>query len=107
VQGAGELAGRFPEDAAEILSKVRRGQFHIHIHHEHLDELERTMDNSSNRLSFAIIIAALLIASSLLVAQEGTVLGLLSLEALGIAGYLTAAVVGVWLLILILQGRRF
>jgi len=107
VQGAGELAGRFPEDAAAILSKVRRGQFHIHIHHEHLDELERTMDNSSNRLSFAIIIAALLIASSLLVAQEGTVLGLLSLEALGIAGYLTAAVVGVWLLILILQGRRF
>lgn len=65
------------------------------------------MDNSSNRLSFAIIIAALLIASSLLVAQEGTVLGLLSLEALGIAGYLTAAVVGVWLLVLILQGRRF
>ena len=107
VQGAGELAGRFPEDAAAILSKVRRGQFHIHIHHEHLDELERTMDNSSNRLSFAIIIAALLIASSLLVAQEGTVLGLLSLEALGIAGYLTAAVVGIWLLILILQGRRF
>jgi len=107
VQGAGELAGRFPEDAAAILSKVRRGQFHIHIHHEHLDELERTMDNSSNRLSFAIIIAALLIASSLLVAQEGTVLGLLSLEALGIAGYLTAAVVGVWLLVLILQGRRF
>ena len=107
VQGAGELAGRFPEDAAAILSKVRRGQFHIHIHHEHLGELERTMDNSSNRLSFAIIIAALLIASSLLVAQEGTVLGLLSLEALGIAGYLTAAVVGIWLLILILQGRRF
>lgn len=107
VQGAGELAGRFPEDAGAILSKVRRGQFHIHIHHEHLDELERTMDNSSNRLSFAVIIAALLIASSLLVAQEGTVLGLLSLEALGIAGYLTAAVVGIWLLILILQSRHF
>lgn len=106
-QGAGELAGRFPEDAAAILNKVRRGQFRIHIHHEHLEELERTVDNSSNRMSFAIIIAALLIGSSLLVAQEGTVLGLISLEALGIGGYLTAAGIGLWLLVSILRSRRF
>jgi len=106
-QGAGELAGRFPEDAAAILSKIRRGQFRIHIHHEHLEQLERTLDNSSNRMSFAIIIAALLIGSSLLVAQEGTVLGLMSLEALGVIGYLTAAAIGIWLLISILRGRRF
>jgi ubiquinone biosynthesis protein len=106
-KGAGDLAGRFPEDAAVILNKVRRGQFRIHIHHEHLEELERTLDNSSNRLSFAVIIAALLIGSSLLVAQEGTVLGLMSLEALGVWGYLTAAAIGIWLLVSILRSRRF
>ncbi|RQV96970.1 ubiquinone biosynthesis protein UbiB, partial [bacterium] len=58
-RNAGELAARFPEDAAAIIGKFRRGRFKIHIHHEHLEELEQTLDNSSNRISFAVIIAAL------------------------------------------------
>ncbi len=106
-QEAGELAGRLPEDAGAIISKFRRGQFKIHVHHEHLEELDRTLDNSSNRIAFAVIIAALLIGSSMLVAQKGTVLGIISLEALGVAGYLTAAVIGIWLVISILRNRRY
>jgi ubiquinone biosynthesis protein len=105
--GAGELAGRLPEDAAAIISKFRRGQFKVHIHHEHLEELEQTLDNSSNRISFAVIIAALLVGSSLLVGQNGTVLGLISLQALGILGYLVAAVIGGWILVSILRSRKY
>ncbi|OQY04580.1 MAG: hypothetical protein B6I25_06745 [Planctomycetales bacterium 4572_13] len=106
-QGAGELAARFPEDAAAIIGKFRRGNFKMHIYHDHLEELEQTLDNSSNRISFAVIIAALLIASSLLVPQAGDILGIVSLQTLGIAGYLTAAVMGVWLLASIIRHRRF
>lgn len=106
-RSAGDLAAKLPEDASAIISKIRRGRFKIHIHHEHLEELEQTLDNSSNRISFSVIIAALLVGSSLLVAQEGTVLGLISLEALGIIGYLTAAVIGVWLVISIIRSRRY
>ena len=106
-RSAGDLAARFPEDAAAIITKFRRGRFKIHIHHEHLEELEQTLDNSSNRISFSVIIAALLVGSSLLVAQQGTVLGLISLQALGIIGYLTATVIGVWLVISILRSRRY
>ena len=106
-QGAGELAARFPEDAAAIIGKFRRGNFKIHVYHDHLEELEQTLDNSSNRISFAVIIAALLIASSLLVPQTGDILGVVSLQTLGIAGYLTAAVMGVWLLASIIRNRRF
>jgi ubiquinone biosynthesis protein len=105
--GAGELAGRLPEDAAAIISKFRRGQFKMHIHHDHLEELEQTLDNSSNRISFAVIIAALLIGSSLLVAQDGTVLGVISLQALGILGYVAAMSMGLWLLISILRSRKY
>jgi ubiquinone biosynthesis protein len=105
--GAGELAGRLPEDAAAIISKFRRGQFKIHIHHEHLEELEHTLDTSSNRISFAVIIAALLVGSSLLVAQNGTVLGIISLQALGILGYLTAMGMGGWVLVSILRSRKY
>ncbi|MHC5122760.1 MAG: ABC1 kinase family protein, partial [Planctomycetota bacterium] len=103
----GELAARFPEDAAAIISKFRRGSFKMHVYHDHLEELEQTLDNSSNRISFAVIIAALLIASSLLVPQTGDILGIVSLETLGIIGYLTAAVMGVWLLASIIRHRRF
>ncbi|MEN6307527.1 MAG: AarF/UbiB family protein [Anaerohalosphaeraceae bacterium] len=105
--GAGELAGRLPEDAAAIIGKVRRGNFKIHIHHDHLEELEDTLDNSSNRISFAVIIAALLIGSSLLVSQNGTVLGLFSLQAFGIAGYLIAMAMGLWLAISIIRSKKY
>ncbi|MEN8128497.1 MAG: AarF/ABC1/UbiB kinase family protein [Planctomycetota bacterium] len=106
-RGAGELAARFPEDAAAIISKFRSGSFKMHIYHDHLEELEQTLDNSSNRISFAVIIAALLIASSLLVPQTGDILGIVSLQTLGIIGYLTAAAMGVWLLASIIRSRRF
>jgi ubiquinone biosynthesis protein len=106
-RGAGELAARFPDDAAAIIGKFRRGQFKIHVYHDHLEELEQTLDNSFNRISFAVIIAALLIASSLLVPQTGDVLGLVSLQTLGIIGYLVATIMGGWLLISIIRHRRF
>lgn len=107
MRSTGDLAVRLPEDTAAILNKFRRGRFRVHIEHEHLEELEQTLDNSSNRLSFAIIIGALLVGSSLLVAQDGTVLGLITLQALGVIGYLTAAIIGIGLLISILRSRRY
>ncbi len=105
--GAGELASRFPEDAAAIIAKVRRGNFKIHVHHDHLEELEDTLDNSSNRISFAVIIAALLIGSSMLIAQEGSIFGLISLQAFGVIGYLVAMAMGLWLLFSIIRSRKY
>lgn len=106
-RSAGDLATRLPEDASAIITKFRRGRFKIHIHHDHLEELEQTLDNSSNRIAFSVIIAALLVGSSLLVPQDGTVLGLISLQALGIVGYLTATAIGIWLVISIIRSRRY
>ncbi|MCE5185351.1 MAG: hypothetical protein LLF76_04415 [Planctomycetaceae bacterium] len=102
-----ELAARLPDDVLSILGKFRRGRFKLHIHHEHLEELEETLDVSSNRVSFSVIIAALLMASSFLVPQEGTVLGLVSFQTLGIIGYLAAAFMGIWLLISIIRYRKY
>ncbi|HOL32781.1 MAG TPA: AarF/UbiB family protein [Anaerohalosphaeraceae bacterium] len=106
-RSASELASRLPEDAAAIISKFRRGKFKIHVYHDHLEEMEQTLDNSSNRISFAVIIAALLIASSMLVPQSGGVLGIVTFQTLGILGYLTAMVMGLWLLFSIIRHRRF
>ncbi len=106
VQDAGDLVMRLPEDVNVILSKFRQGRFQVRVHHEHLENLAKTVDRSSNRMSFALITAALLVASSMLVAQQGTVLGLFRLQTMGIAGYVIAAVIGIWLLISISRSGR-
>jgi ubiquinone biosynthesis protein len=87
------------EDVNVILSKFRQGKFQVRVQHEHLETLNKTLDKSSNRISFALIIAALLIGSSMLVAQE-------NLQQVGMFGYFIAAVFGVWLLISIIRGGK-
>ena len=64
-----------------ILSKFRQGKFQVRVQHEHLETLTKTLDKSSNRISFALIIAGLLIGSSMLVAQSTW------LQSSGMAGY--------------------
>jgi ubiquinone biosynthesis protein len=102
----GRLLARLPDDADAIISKFRKGQMLLRVNHEHLDDLEDTLDKSSNRISFALIIAALLVASSMLVGQERKLLGFVRIQTLGLTGYFVAAVMGFWLLISMIRGRR-
>lgn len=105
LRDATDLAVRLPSDVRIILDKVRTGQFQMHVQHEHLESLVRTLGKSSNRVSFAMIIAGLLVGSSMLVSQDGIVLGVLGLQTLGVTGYMTAAVLGLWLVISIIRGK--
>lgn len=107
VRQAGGLASRLPEDFNSIIEKVRKGKFQMRIHHEHLENLTTMLDVSSNRVSFSLIIAALLVASSMLVTQEGMILGVVSLQVLGLIGYIVAVVMGMWLLISMMKSGRF
>jgi len=106
IEDAGDLASRLPDDINAILTKFRQGKFQVRVHHEHLENLSKTVDKGSNRISFALIIAALLVASSMLVPQQGTVLGLFRLQTMGIVGYVIAAIIGVWLIISIIRSGR-
>jgi ubiquinone biosynthesis protein len=107
VRDTAELVGRLPDDARAIIKKARKGDVQVRVHHEHLEELSSTLDKSSNRISLALIIAALLIASSMLTPQEGMVLKLVRLETLGVIGYIAAAIGGIWLGLSILRSRHF
>jgi len=106
MQDAGDLASRLPDDINAVLTKFRQGKLQVRVHHEHLENLTKTLDKSSNRVSFALIIAALLVASSLLVAQDGMVLGLLTFQTMGILGYIIAAIIGIWLVVSIIRSRH-
>jgi ubiquinone biosynthesis protein len=103
----GDLAAKLPEDLNTVVTRIRQGKFRLRIHHEHLENLAKTLDKSSNRISFALIISALLVASSLLVSQEGIVLGLISYQSMGVIGYIIAAIIGIWLVASIIRSRKF
>jgi len=64
------------------------------------------MDRSSNRLTFGVIVAALIIGSSLVMAFGGGP-KLFGFPFLGIAGFLIAGILGLWLAFLILRSGKF
>lgn len=94
-----------PRDLAEIARKARADRLQIQLVHRNLDYFVREMDRSSNRLSFAIVIAAIVIGSSV-VMHAGVGPEAFGIPALGLAGFLGAGVLGIGLAIGILKSGR-
>lgn len=94
-----------PRDLVEIVSKAREGRLEIQFVHKNLEHFVQEMDRSSNRLSFAIVIAALIVGSSLVV-QRDIGPDLLGVPALGLVGFVAAGLFGFWLAIGILRSGR-
>ncbi|AQQ72357.1 putative ubiquinone biosynthesis protein UbiB [Limihaloglobus sulfuriphilus] len=101
------MTSHLPDDMNTIISKVRQGDFQLKVHHEHLENLTNTLDKSSNRISFALITAALLVGSSMLISQDGHIFGILTLQTLGITGYIAAAAIGIWLIVSIIKSKDY
>jgi ubiquinone biosynthesis protein len=70
-----------------------------------MDKLITDIDRSSNRLAFSIIVAAIIVGSSMLVQSNigGTIFGL---SAVGAVGFLVAFLLGVRLLLSILRSGK-
>lgn len=94
-----------PMELGSIVKKIRFGKLKLPIFHENLEKAVTEIDRIGNRLSFAIIIAALLLSSSLIIqAKIGPFIK--GYPVLGLAGFFTAAVMGLWLLIGIIKSGR-
>jgi ubiquinone biosynthesis protein len=93
---------QFPKDVLEISRLVRQRKVFINLEHQGLDRLRATHDQISNRISFSIIIAALIIGSALIVISD-TPPFIFGISLIGIIGFLAAAIMGIWLLVAILK----
>lgn len=100
-----DLLKKLPEDLQSILYKFRNDKFTITFKHDGLEEFGRRIDSASNRLSFAIIIAALIIGSSMIMYLGKGNLPL-SYPVIGISGFAVASVLGIWLLIGIMRSGK-
>ena len=94
-----------PHDLSRLLRAARRGRLQIHIDVPHLKHVGNQLDGAANRLVVGIVVAAIIIGSSIVMTVPGgpTLLGL---PVFGLLGYLGAAAGGVWLLLSIWKSNR-
>lgn len=100
-----ELMINVPFEMRRIARNLRRGELSIAFEHKGLERLILELEKASNRLAFAMIIAAIIVGSSLIMTRQigMTVYGF---PILGLIGFVTAAVLGFWLVIAILRSGK-
>ena len=95
----------FPHDMRNIIRKLKEGRIEIEVRHDKLEDLELHIDKASNRLSFSLIIASIIVGSSIIMQTRMGPL-LMGFPVIGVAGYLIAGFLGLWLVWAILRSGR-
>jgi ubiquinone biosynthesis protein len=101
----GRFARALPSEAYDLLKKANTGKLKLRLDLEELGEVVREMDRSLNRLSFAVVIAGILVGASF-VTRSGVGPTFLGLPILGLAGFSVAVVLGLWFLVGTLRSSR-
>jgi ubiquinone biosynthesis protein len=99
------LIADLPHDLSQLLRAARRGRLEIHIDVTHLKRVGNQLDTAANRLVVGIVVASLIIGSSIVMTVPGGP-SLLGLPFFGTIGFLIAVVGGAWLLLSIWKSNR-
>lgn len=99
------LARSIPGDLKEIINRINRNKFKIDLEHRGLDKFTAEFDRSINRLSTSMILAAIIIGSSIIM-QTDKGLKLMGFPMLALMGYTVAGLVGLWLVYAIIRSGR-
>ncbi len=94
-----------PHDLHNIVRHLKEGRIEIDVKHDKLEDLERHIDKASNRLSFSLVIAAIIVGSSIIMQTQISPL-MLGFPIIGVIGYLVAGFLGLWLVWAILRSGR-
>lgn len=96
----------YPRQIYSLLNELQDGEVEVRFRHAGLDDLIGRVDILANRLVFALLIAALIIGSSMLgIFVEGG-LQLLGVSVFGLVGFVFAAILGLLLLVGIIRSGR-
>lgn len=91
------LAEQLPHDVSRLLRSARRGRLHVGLEVAHLRRVGDQLERAANRLALALVVAALIIGSSIVMTVGGGPL-LLGLPAFGLLGFVGAVAGGLWLI---------
>jgi ubiquinone biosynthesis protein len=102
----GNTYAEYPRQIHNLLNELKDGEVEVVFRHRGLDDLISKVDIFANRLVFALLIAALIIGSSLLSLFGGSGVRFLGVSIFGLAGFVIAALLGLALLIGIIRSGR-
>jgi ubiquinone biosynthesis protein len=94
-----------PGEVRTILKLARQGKVKIEFEHRGLEPMIAANDRISNRLSFSVVLASLVIGSGLIV-LSGIPPKWHEIPVIGLTGFLVAGAMGFWLLISIMRSGR-
>lgn len=100
-----DLGTSFPRDARQILQATRRGRLQLRIETRAMDRFGEQVQRAANRLVVGVLTAALVVGSSIVMHSVGAHSSPWLL-ALGVAGFLGAALCGVWIVASIWRSAR-
>jgi len=100
-----EAVTSLPNDVSQVLHEAARGRLKINLDLKRLDHFGHQIDRSANRLTVAMIAAALIVGSSIVMTVKGgpTIFGL---PAFGFMGFFLAFIIGLMLMISIWRSGK-
>lgn len=101
----GNFLKDLPFDLKDLIDQAKKGEININLEHKGLTPLLTTFDQVSNRIAFVIVLASLIIGSSLIV-LSGIPPTYKGIPLIGIIGFIIAGLMGLWLLFSILKHRK-
>ncbi|NYZ63952.1 ABC1 kinase family protein [Luteimonas deserti] len=107
LSGALDLMADLPRDLRRLLQSARRGRLRGQIEVTSLKAFGDQLNSAANRLTMGVVVAALVIGSSIVMNSVSGGAGNRWLMALGVVGFVSAALGGLWILLSIWRsGRR-
>ncbi|AKB86187.1 AarF/ABC1/UbiB kinase family protein [Methanococcoides methylutens] len=91
-----------PLQISHILSIAEKGYLNLRFEHKGMDRIVAELNAASNRLSFSLIISSIILGSSLII-QTGMQPHIGGVPLFGVAGFVIAAFMGLWLMVYILK----
>ncbi|QTA93803.1 ABC1 kinase family protein [Desulfonema magnum] len=92
-----QFVQQFPKDTLEITRLIRQKKLSVKLEHQGLENVLATHEHISSKISFSIIIAALIIGSAMIVIAKVPPL-FFGISLVGIILFSAAAIMGIWLL---------
>ena len=99
------LARDLPSEIREIIEQIKLGEIKIEFEHKGLEPVLNKGDQVSNRIALAILLAALIVGSALIVLSKTPPMWR-GIPLVGVIGFSGAGIMGFWLLISILRHGR-
>jgi ubiquinone biosynthesis protein len=94
-----------PAESRDILQLIKSGKAHIEFEHRGLDPMLRKLDQVTNRLVFGVVLAALVVGSSIVVHADVRP-HFNGISIIGLGGYIIAGFMAFMLLVSILRHEK-